>query len=472
MKFTSLFLFLLMCFSAQAQSQFAGDWSGKLNVGVAMRLVLHIKDSTGIHVTMDSPDQGAFGLKASHAMVNGDSIKIFFNRIGGKYIAVLQSEAGQSKLNGTWYQGAMQLPLSMEPGVKPGNARPQTPKPPFDYKVEDVSYSNADKSVTLGATITVPKGSGKFPVLVLISGSGQQDRDETLLGHKPFWVLADHLTKNGFAVLRVDDRGTGKSTGDVANATSEDFANDVITSINYLKTRSDIDTKQIGLLGHSEGGIIAPLVASKTKDVAFMAFLAGPSVKGSDVINEQRVEILKANGVAEAIVREVDVIFREITQVVINSKTKEEALAQSEVAVTNWLAKAGSGAKAVLGIASDDAIKGFVAQTLSQMYSPWFRYFLQFDPAPVLAKTKIPVLAVFGEKDIQVLPKQNLEPMKRALAKSRKPSGFSVVEIKGVNHLFQKCNSCTITEYGELTETISEETLQILTDWLKRTVFK
>lgn len=467
MRIVFTLLVVLSFITANAQSPFAGNWSGKLDAGVSMRLVFHIKDSTGIHVTMDSPDQNAFGFKADNAVIHGDSITISFNRVRGKYRALLRTENERQQLNGTWYQGGMQFPLNMERGEAPAPPRPQTPKPPFDYVVEDVVYTNADKSVTLGGTITRPNGTGKYPAVILITGSGQQDRDETLFSHKPFWVIADHLTKNGFAVLRVDDRGMGKSKGEVENATSVDFANDVTTSLNYLKTRPDIDLKKIGLLGHSEGGMIAPIAAAKTKDVAFMVLLAGPAVRGDEVLNEQRVAIMKASGIDATVVHEIDIISRKITGIIIDSKTKEEALSKAEEETMQWASSASSDAKAVLNIASDDQAKTYAAQTVSQMYVPWVRYFLQFDPVPVLAKTKIPVLAIFGEKDIQVLPKQNLEPMKRALAKSRKPSDFSVVEIKGVNHLFQKCNSCAVAEYGGLTETMSEETLRTITDWLK-----
>jgi pimeloyl-ACP methyl ester carboxylesterase len=450
-----------------AQNPFAGDWSGKLEVGVSMRLVLHIKDSTGIHATMDSPDQKAFGFKADNTIITGDSIKIFFNRIGGKYVAVIELKGDEPKLNGTWYQGGMQFPLSMERGVAPALQRPQTPKPPFNYAVEDVVYTNADKSVTLGGTITRPTATGKYPAIILITGSGQQDRDETILSHKPFWVIADHLTKNGFAVLRVDDRGMGKSKGELENVTSQDFANDVITSINYLKTRSDIDLKKIGLIGHSEGGMIAPMVAAKTKDVAFMVLLAGPAVRGDEVINEQRVAIMKASGTDSVVVREIDAIGRKIMGIVMDSKTKDEALLKAESATRQWASAARSDSKAVLNITSDDKIKTYVSQSINQLYVPWFRYFLQYDPAPALERSKCQVLAMYGEKDIQVIPSQNSEPMKRILSKSRKAGEFRVVEMKGLNHLFQKCNSCSLAEYGELTETFSEEALRVITDWLK-----
>ncbi len=473
MRFICLLSFFVMCFtSVYAQSQFAGDWSGKLQVGVPMRMVFHVKDSAGIHVTMDSPDQNAFGFKADQAIIHGDSITILFNRIRGKYKALLQTVNDKQELNGFWHQSGMQFLLLMQRGESPAPLRPQTPKAPFNYVVEDVVYTNADKSVTLGGTLTRPKGNGKYPALILITGSGQQDRDETILGHKPFWVIADFLTKNGFAVLRVDDRGMGKSMGEIENVTSEDFANDVMTSIHYLKTRSDIELKKIGLIGHSEGGMIAPMVAAKTKDVAFMVLVAGPAVKGDEVLNEQRVAILNASGINLTAVREIDVLSRKITQLVIDSKTKEEALVRGEGEIKQWASSAGSEAKAALNITSDDQAKAYATQTINQMYVPWFRYFLQYDPAPVLEKSKCPVLALYGEKDIQVIPSQNSEPMKRILGKSRKTGEFEVVEIKGVNHLFQKCNSCTLAEYGELTETFSEEALHVITDWVKQVTKK
>lgn len=472
MRIVYTLLFLTVCLTSYAQSPFAGSWSGKLQVGVTMRLVFHVKDSVGLHATMDSPDQNAFGFKADEAIVRGDSITILFNRIRGKYMALLQTINDKQQLNGKWYQSGMQFPLVMDRGEAPAPLRPQTPKAPFNYVVEDVVYTNADKSVTLGATLTKPNGSGKFPVLILITGSGQQDRDETLMSHKPFWVIADHLTKNGFAVLRVDDRGMGESRGEIWNATSDDFANDVITSMNYLKTRNDIDLKKIGLLGHSEGGLIAPIVATKTKDVAFMVLLAGPSVKGAEVLDEQRSAIMKSNGISEPVVDEIEILSRKTTNIIITAKTKEEAQATITEIIKLWMPKASSDAKEALTVTSEKQADAYANQVVSRMYVPWFRYFLQFDPAPVLVKSKCPVLAVYGSKDIQVIPSQNVEPMKQALSKSRKAKDFSIVELEGLNHLFQKCNTCTLAEYGELTQTFSEDALTVITDWLKQTVSK
>lgn len=471
----SVFTFFLLVTSivSPAQSPLAGDWSGKMQAGAAsMRLVLHIKDSVGIHVSMDSPDQNAFGFKADQATITGDSITVLFTSIRGKYRSVLATENGRQQLKGVWSQGGMQLPLVLERGAGAALVRPQTPKPPFAYRVDDVTYTNTDSSVTLGATLTVPAGPGKYPAVILITGSGLQDRDETLFGHKPFWVIADHLTRNGFAVLRVDDRGVGKSTGDGANATSEDFANDVITSINYLKARPEIDVRQIGLLGHSEGGMIAPIVAAKTKDVAFMILLAGPSVKGSAVLKEQRAAIFRVSGVPEQTVSEINALYDEVTRVVIHAGTKSQALTDVEAMVKKWNTSAGTETKTILQTGSEEQVKKFADQVVKQLYSPWFKYFLQFEPAPVLAKSKCPVLALYGEKDIQVVSSQNLEPMKRILAQTRKPENFSVQEIRHVNHLFQKCTACTVAEYGELTETFSAETLALITDWLKRTAVR
>jgi len=281
--------------AAQNHDKFMGTWEGKLNVGVELRIVFHILDDGrgGLASTADSPDQNAYGLVCNSTSFGGDQIKIEMLKQNAKFSGKL---ADDSTINGTFTQG-MDVPLQLKKVVKISEAkksnRPQTPQPPFPYQLDSLEYDNADKTVHLGATLTYPKGNGPFPAAILITGSGQEDRDETIFGHKPFAIIADYLTRNGFAVLRVDDRGTGKSKGEVLKATSLDFANDVMTSMDYLKSRKEIDKNKIGLVGHSEGGLIASIIITKRKDVAFIISLSGPGMKGADILADQNEVIMR-----------------------------------------------------------------------------------------------------------------------------------------------------------------------------------
>lgn len=469
MRAIVIMLLCSCCFYLQAQQHFAGNWSGKLQVNVPLRLVLHIKDGTGgTYVTMDSPDQNAFGIKSDTAITAGDSIAVRFSRLKAIYKGKLVTpNDGAMQLNGTWNQGEYQFPLQLvkasETSLK--DERPQHPRPPFSYISEDVVYANKNKTVTLGATLTVPNDGRKHPAVVLITGSGQQDRDETVFGHKPFWVIADYFTRNGFAVLRVDDRGVGKSTGEINNATSADFAQDVAASLDYLSARKEIDVQRIGLLGHSEGGMIAPVVAAQWP-ISFMILLAAPAVKGGEVLDEQRAAILKANGVPKSVSEELQALSLTLNKIVIDSETKEIATTKSKEALTSWMKTASESARSVVGIASINDASAYAVRSVNQMYVPWFKYFLQYDPASELKKSSCPVLAVYAGKDIQVLAHQNRDPMEKILKQSRQPGKYKVVEVSGVNHLFQTCVSCTLEEYATLSETFSEDVMKMMVEWM------
>lgn len=450
---------------AQSRNAFVGDWSGKLQVNVGLRLVLHITDSAGMRATIDSPDQNAYNIQSDSIILNGDSTIVHFRKLRAKYKAKLIKNDSVVQLLGIWQQGSYQFPLTMVKGSAPNDVRPQNPKPPFNYRSEDILYKNNTGSVTLAATLTIPHKGGKHPAIILISGSGPQDRDETIFGHKPFWVIADYLTRHGYAVLRVDDRGVGKSKGETARATSADFAQDVITSIDYLSTRAEIDKKQIGLLGHSEGGIIAPMVAVQRK-IAFMILLAAPAVKGSELLDEQRVALLMSSGLSTSAASEYRTLSKRINEIIIQSKNKEEAIIQTEQEINRWQLSASAEAKTALSLGSPENAKSYAVQSVNQMYVPWFRFFLAYNPAKDLMQSRCPVLALFGEKDIQVLSTQNMKPMESILKQSRKSGAYMVREIKGVNHLFQHCDTCTLSEYASLAETFSESVMKEIAEWL------
>ncbi len=375
--------------------------------------------------------------------------------------------ADGSKLDGTFKQGGGSYPLQLartdkiEPPKK--RNRPQTPKAPFPYETKEVTINNQQaKGVVLGGTLCIPKGEGPFPVVVMITGSGQQDRNETIFQHQPFFVIADHLARNNIASLRCDDRGVGKSKGDLTKATMEDFASDILAMVNYLKESApaSIDKNRIGLVGHSEGGVIAPMVGSKSSDVKFMVLLAGTSVPGKEVLIKQKRLIEEAMGAA-ADKAEVNQKIHELllTQVP-NAKTKEAVDAVVKQ-VLELLPKEAQ-TKAV-----EASLQDTIRSTQQQLANPWMKHFLGYDPSAMLKQTKVPVLAIFGGKDLQVAPEQNLAPMREAF-KQAGNNQVEIVELAGLNHLFQECKTGAPTEYEEIEQTTSPKLLEVLTAWLKK----
>ena len=446
----------------------AGTWEGKLNVGIELRIVFHIKLQAdgSLKSTADSPDQSAFGLKCDTTILSGNELNIQMIDLGASFTGKMIND---STIEGVFTQGS-DLPLTLKKVEKVSALkRPQTPKPPFSYKSEDVIYHNADKSLQYGATITIPEGKGPFPAAVLITGSGAQDRDETILGHKPFAVIADHLTKNGYIVLRVDDRGVGKSTGDFGQSTSEDFAKDVSNSIDYLLTRPETDKKKLGMIGHSEGGMIAPMVAAARKDIDFIVLLAGPGVRITELMEEQNAAILRSMGISDNAVTEAKSLYRRIVNTIQSTADSLTALQQASIIMENWKAKTSDSILAELQFNHPEKRKEYVTQMVNQLHGPWFSYFMKFDPKPYLEQLRCKVLALNGSKDVQVISSQNLPGIEAALKKS-KAKAIVIKEMAGLNHLFQQCKSCNVNEYGILEETFSPLALKELGDWLNKNV--
>jgi hypothetical protein len=366
---------------------------------------------------------------------------------------------GDGEIVGTFTQGAA-VPLTLKRVAKiaPPN-RPQNPKPPFPYDQTDVSYENKPAGVTLAGTLTAPRGPGPFPAALMITGSGAQDRDETIMGHKPFWVIADYLTRRGIAVLRVDDRGVGKSTGNSSRATLEDLAGDAITGIEFLKARKEIDAKHIGVIGHSEGGIVGPLAASKSKDIAFVVMLAGTGVTGDKVLELQGEMVARAAGATD----EAIAVNRRIQEALIDA-LRAQRDEQDEKAVIAKLHQVWERVKPEgVGQNADKMID----TQIERIMSPEIRSFLFYDPAPALRSLRVPVLAVNGSRDVQVPARQNLPAIVNALAAGANDD-FMVTELPGLNHLFQKCRTCAVSEYSQLEETFSPAALVILGDWIVR----
>jgi pimeloyl-ACP methyl ester carboxylesterase len=437
-----------------------GSWQGTLSVpGGSLRVVFNFKEKAegGYTATLDSPDQGAFGIAADSVIVQDTFVHVSIRSIGGELNGVRL--AGADSISGPWSQGGMQLPLVLKYSSKEVEKpkRPQEPKKPYPYKEEEVTFTNPEAGVTLAGTLTLPKSSGPFPAAVLITGSGPEDRDEMVFGHRPFLVLGDYLTRQGIAVLRYDDRGVGKSTGSFATATSTDFASDAKAAVAYLKTRKEIRADKIGLIGHSEGGVIAPMVAAESKDVAFIVLMAGTGVPGDQIILEQAALIAKAMGTSEKEVQEARAINRKAFDII--ESGKDSATVASEL---RTLLLSAANTTAPTDTQTNEArING----QIKQITSPWFRYFLAYDPRPALMKVRCPVLAINGEKDLQVSPKQNLPEIEAALREGGN-TDFTVRELPGLNHLFQTAKKGTPDEYTEIEETISPTALTLIGDWI------
>lgn len=454
-------LFLAISNFIQAQNVL-GDWNGALEVqGMQLRLVFHVtQDGDNLKATMDSPDQGANGIPVEKIVLNGKDLTVEMSNIGMKYTAVLNDDG--TEIDGTFNQGPMSLPLKMtrEKVAKKELIRPQEPKT-FGYQQEEVKFENPKGGHHLAGTLTIPPG-GKFEeVVILITGSGPQDRNEELLGHKPFLVLSDHFTKKGIAVLRYDDRGVAKSTGTFKGSTSRDFADDVNAAVSFLKKRKDMEGKKIGLCGHSEGGMIAPIVASENSEVDFIVLLAGPGIKIPELMLLQTDKISEAEGVNE----ELRKTNAEISKQVFAYMHDHPKISKDDLqkGLTEILSK-GFESLPVEETRGESKEK-FIEDQLSTMLDDWFLYFMQFDPDDYLTKVKCPVLAINGELDLQVTSKENLEGIKKSLAKAGNKN-ITIKEIKGLNHLFQKTETGAPSEYASLEETFNEEVMNFVSDWI------
>lgn len=442
-----------------------GIWAGKLSLPNSLELTIVFnlsKDDSGKYIsTLDSPDQGAMGISTESTTFNGDSILIKIPLVQGFYSGKIFYD--EMKIEGKWLQGGMSLDLNVNKVEKlEGRNRPQEPKEPFPYNAEEVLFENEKDDVVLAGTLTYPKEGNNFSAVVMITGSGGQDRNEELLGHKPFLVIADYLTRNGIAVLRFDDRGIAQSTGDYSTATSEDFAKDVLAAVNFLKTRNEIDKNKIGLIGHSEGGIIAPMAAVKSNDVDFIILMAGTGISGDSILILQSELIQKAEGMLEEEIQKSLKEQREIYSIIVNSNDNTTLEKQLRDKFNSQYYVMTEEEKSKLG---DPEV--YLNMQIKTITSPWFKYFLRFDPALVLEKVKCPVLAINGEKDLQVPPKANLSAIESALKKGGNKN-FEVKMLPGLNHLFQTTTTGKISEYGKIEETISSLALETMLDWIKK----
>lgn len=452
---------LTLCFVTANAAGLEGDWSGTLEVNPALKLplVLHLQNADNKwQGSLDSPAQGAFAIPMSSIEVEGGQLAFEIASLRASYRGTLDVESGT--IRGTFTQGqSFELDFYRQAaGAEQANRpiRPQTPAAPFPYSEEEVQIANSTAGITLAGTLTRPAGQAKAAA-ILITGSGRQDRDESIAGHKPFAVIADHLGREGFAVLRLDDRGVGKSTGTFETATSEDFAQDIGAAVAYLQGREDIPSRAIGLIGHSEGGMIAPMVAQQRDDVAFVIMLAAPGVEIVELYIEQRKNILRSMGVQSASLRKISQLDRSVFGQ-INQLPAGEQLAPETLETLREISRA-------TGVTKPEEIEPQI-NALAQAYtSPWFRYFLKFDPQPYIRELNIPVLAMNGSLDIQVSAQQNLDGIRAALGESEHDD-YQVVELKNLNHLFQTAETGAVSEYGVIEETIAPKALNLMSRWL------
>ncbi len=449
-RLTTLLISIIGIAALQAQD-ITGSWNGKAEIGPrSIRLVFHIeKTGGGYSATMDSPDQGAKGIPVSSATFTDGTLTISIPQLGFKYTGMLSGD----RLKGSFTQSGDIFTLDMDRGDVV-LSRPQEPKPPFPYRSEAAVFENKHAGIRLAGTLTMPAGGKKFPAVVLLTGSGPQNRDEELAGHKPFLVLADYLTRQGMAVLRFDDRGFGESGGIFAGSTTADFATDAAAAIDYLRTRKEIDKKKIGLLGHSEGAAVAFITAAGRRDLAFVVSMAGAAMPGDEILIRQNRDILNAEpNMPEGY---VDYYIEILRRTYDTAKSNEPGFLKA-----NADSLAGAVTRPSLYYMQT---REQIRQIFSQLSEPWFISFLDYDPADDIRRVTAPVMAINGDKDLQV-SSENLAIMESVLREAGIEQ-FCIKEYPGLNHLFQTSPTGRIQEYGQIEETISPRVLEDIAEWI------
>lgn len=454
-----LLILLLMCCNCLSFSQdLTGGWTGTLKIqGKELPLVFNFtKTATGYTATMDSPKQDAIGIPVETVNFDNKQLALDVKAARIKYIGEWKSD---TEIAGTFSQGTFSAPLNLTKGVAQV-IRPQEPKKPYSYYTEEVQFVNKKENIVLAGTLSLPQKEGTFPAVLLISGSGQQNRDSEIRGHKPFLVIADYLTRNGIAVLRYDDRGVGESQGNPTSSTSADFANDARGALEYLKSRKEINASTIGIIGHSEGGMIAPMIAANDKSLAFIVLLSGPGVAGDVLLVNQNYEAGKQSGMTEEQLEKAKVMNQQIYDIV---KTQGN-LSEIKKNLTDYL-QLSIDALPEEERPSKAEIEATLEKQVNNIATPWLRYFLSYNPLENLKKVKCPVLVLNGEKDIQVTADLNT----KAIAKALEESGNKKVDVQvfpNLNHLFQRCTTCNVAEYSQLDETFSPEVLMSIVTWI------
>ncbi|AKB32065.1 hypothetical protein MSSIH_1375 [Methanosarcina siciliae HI350] len=444
-----------------------GLWLGTLQVqaGMELRLLFNISTMSdgSVNATMDSLDQEVSGIPVESVNYKDRNLRLGVKSVGGVFEGKLKGDG--KTLEGEWKQLGSTFPLVLSRiEEKPDTRRAQDPVKPYPYDEEEVFYENTEAGVTLAGTLTLPRSEEPFPAVILITGSGAQNRDEEIMGHRPFLVLSDYLTRRGIAVLRIDDRGVGGSTGSFSQATTEDFAGDVLAGIEYLKSREEIDPSRIGLIGHSEGGLIAPIVAVKSPDVAFIVLMAGPGIPGEEILYLQSDLISRVEGVDNETIARNYAFMKSVYSVAKEEHNDTIAAEKLRKLIMDEVANMSEEEKQKSGY-SEANLDVRVNAQVQTLISPWMRFFLTYDPKPTLMQVKCPVLAINGEKDLQVPPEENLKAIEEAL-KAGGNEDYTVKELPGLNHLFQTAQTGSPSEYATIEETISPTALEVIGDWI------
>ena len=429
MRIKLFFIAAILCLMASVAKAQKGSWSGELNIqGIKLPLVFNFTDDG---CTIDSPSQGAKGIKAEKSITPEGKLKVTAGMIGASFEGTMEEQT----ITGTFTQNGMSLPLTLKPGEQKNN-RPQTPVPPFPYITEEVTFSNGD--ITLNGTLTLPEGWDKnTKAVVMVTGSGQQNRDEEIFDHKPFAVIADALARKGIASLRYDDRGWGNKAIRFTDFTTDDFKQDAAAGIDLLRRK----VKTVGVIGHSEGGTIALMLASEGK-TDFIVSLAGMTISGKQTLLNQNIDALRSIGLQEETVKKFSEVISDIFDKVAAGQDIDEYLKGAE---------------------NMENFKPIIDQAKKLLTSPYMRHFITIDIHNSLPNIKCPVLALNGKKDTQVAYKQNLEVLENGLSNC----SHETIAYDNLNHLFQHCTNGSIVEYHQIEETISQEVLDKIISWIK-----
>ena len=443
---------VLGCDSDAEDESLRGIWEGSLRYpGFESRIVFVItpKPDGTFDAAMLRPDQSDDQTRVSEVVFTNSRVRLQVDRVGGCFDGLLKAQG--KTMEGQWQQGRWSQPLILKKVLAvAAPRRPQTPVPPFPYDEQDVTFVNTEADANLAGTLTLPRTGGPYPAVILIPGGGAHDRDYVILQHRPFLVLADHLTRHGIAVLRFDERGVGESTGDRSQATSEDFAGDVLAGWSFLRTLASIDPNRIGLIGHSEGGTIAALAAAQRPDVAFIVMMGSPGLPGKQYNLQFEESTARSLGQSEEAVA-ARVRFQErVLSVVIEEQ--DRAVAEARL-------------RHLYRELSPSMPPAQIEGGLKRLLSPWFNFNVTHDPGATLSTVRCPVLAVIGEKDVQVPPEGNLEAIRQALQAGGN-NRHRVEELPGLNHFFQTCATGSPVEYGRIEETISPAVLSLLSNWI------
>lgn len=456
--FALLTLVATLLSNANAQSSDLRDFEGRYWLAVAVQLPLDLtfqRSGYSVVPVIYSVFQGNAAIHPTSWSFSGDTL-VFRNKdISLKITAVYNRSA--NTFDGTFKQFVTSERITFNPSEGPFKAnRPQTPQPPYSFDEEEVTITTADGSVRLAGTITYPKQGDKFPAVLLVSGSGQQSRDEEIFMHKPFLVVAEYFARRGIAVLRYDDRGVGGSTGEVSKATTLDFADDAEAAFTFLRKHKRIDSKRVGIVGHSEGALIAQIVAARCRKVSFVAFLGGQGCSGAEVLLQQNRSLFALQGVADSLIDLRLACMREFFNIADTMGPKGKMIPALQEVISRNCPNLTQSQVEVVGL-DKKSLFGWS----QQLQMPWFKTFLKLTPADYIPKMRCPILALGGEKDVQVLAKENLGKIKELSG-----GKAQVREMPGLNHLFQHCHTGSPDEYLTIEETISPEVLEILANWI------